>query len=723
MRGRIANQLHQLFTVNINKFSNLLILSFKDKITLEVDILGMPKLSIRANAGLVFFALLMIFITPPATQAATLSINPTIGTFSLGSTFSASIYIDTEGESINLFDIYLKFPADKLQIISPAVGKSIAAIWTTIPTVDNENGVAHLQGGIPKGINTTDGLITSINFRVRRVGEAVIKFQDNSKVLLNDGKGTDILRDVINAIYYFTLPPPAGPHVVSATHPDQGKWYQSGNLVLAWPSDPKISSYSYVLSDNPVETPDDISEGLKTSIGYNDLKSGIHYFHIKGKGGDAWGGTTHFAVNIDRDPPAEFSIEVLPGIKTVGRNLVVSFFSSDRDSGIDHYEYKLVPLNNPKGTALVRGATESFFIETTSPIALTALDIGSYDFIVRAYDKAGNWSDERTRIEIRRTIFRLVTGEGLRIWGIYTVPWVMIWIIASIIIALLLYSGIRFRKWHHGIISKKSLGAIPVEVQPLVDELKRYRNKYGKILILILSLWSLLGLLPNTTLAETAALPAPYVTLAPSNITNNEVLYIGGKTTNTNEAVIVYIQSEQTGETFIERVMSDGKGDWFYSRAGFLPAGRYTLWVQAELNDVKSPPSPRFDVFVSLSALQFGASRLSREALYLIIITLFLILAFVLIAYSAFHFIQGRKKHKLFLDHVKQVESGIMRGFAVLKRDIEAELVALRKNRVNGEFSSEEKQKESELLRDFEWVEKYVGKEIWEMKIGEHDLS
>ncbi|MEK0348146.1 MAG: hypothetical protein QQN44_07450, partial [Nitrosopumilus sp.] len=45
--------------------------------------------------------------------------------FEVGSTFAVSIFLDTEEESINAFDVVLNFPPNRLQLISPSVGKSI----------------------------------------------------------------------------------------------------------------------------------------------------------------------------------------------------------------------------------------------------------------------------------------------------------------------------------------------------------------------------------------------------------------------------------------------------------------------------------------------------------------------------------------------------------------------------------------------------------------------
>ncbi|HZX50171.1 MAG TPA: hypothetical protein VFE94_03440, partial [Candidatus Paceibacterota bacterium] len=57
------------------------------------------------------------FFYLPEANAATLSLQPSTGTFQVGSTFEVSVYIDTQKETINAIEAYLHFPADKLQLV------------------------------------------------------------------------------------------------------------------------------------------------------------------------------------------------------------------------------------------------------------------------------------------------------------------------------------------------------------------------------------------------------------------------------------------------------------------------------------------------------------------------------------------------------------------------------------------------------------------------------
>ena len=123
----------------------------------------------------VFF---FLFFLPSDSRAATFLLSPSSGTFSIGSTFSVSILLDTKGQSINALEVALSFPPDMLQIVSPSTGKSVIGVWTDTPNFDNANGKMDLQGGIPGGITVSNGLVSTVTFRVKSVGEGGVKFLD-----------------------------------------------------------------------------------------------------------------------------------------------------------------------------------------------------------------------------------------------------------------------------------------------------------------------------------------------------------------------------------------------------------------------------------------------------------------------------------------------------------------------------------------------------------------
>ncbi|RMD66878.1 hypothetical protein D6833_00945, partial [Candidatus Parcubacteria bacterium] len=254
----------------------------------------------KLSLGFFSFAVgVLVFCSVPfqaaAQKPASLFLVPSSGTFTVGSTVRISLLLNTAGQNVNAVEANLRFPPDKLQVVSPSAGKSLIGIWVSQPNYDNRKGVLRFQGAIPNpGINTSRGVVSDITFRVVGVGTAILQFEDSSKVLLNDGKGTNILGQVTNGVYHFVLPPPGGPIVTSPTHPDQETWYRNSTVTFEWESEEGVDAYSYMLNKVPVDTPDNIPEGRATRQTYTNLADGVYYFHIKALRDGVWGGVTHY---------------------------------------------------------------------------------------------------------------------------------------------------------------------------------------------------------------------------------------------------------------------------------------------------------------------------------------------------------------------------------------------------------------------------------------------
>ncbi len=661
-----------------------------------------------------------------AQNPASLYAGPASGTFTVGSTFAVSLYVNTGGNDVNALDVQLEYPPDKLQVVSPTAGKSIINIWVSQPSYDNLGGKLRFQGAIPTpGINTDAGLISQVVFRVTNIGTAILKFTDGSRVLLNDGRGTDILGQTTSGVYHLALPPPAGPTVTSPTHPDQERWYNTNSVTFEWGGE-QAQGYSYVLSGDPVDYPDDTPESTKTTQTYKNLEDGAHYFHIKALRAGAWGGVTHFAARVDTTPPADFPIEIAPATRTTSMRPSIAFDTTDSLSGIDHYEVRLVSLSPRKADAAENGE-QSFFIEAASPY-VPSLDYGSYDVIVRAFDKAGNYTQKTQRLDIVTYALDIVSGAGVKIRSNVVVPWSWIFVLLCVLVAI---AGIVVRRlWHshyelHTILSGKS--GIAPDVQKQLDELKALKEKYGQGGKALLALFALSVTLAGLFAGQTARaaselegapaeLSPPIVEMVPEEITNRDILYVGGTSDVPGSMVRIYVQSLTSGETLKHEVAAGKNGKWFYTFPTFLTSGKYLIWTQGELGSLESPPSPQFALTVAPTAIQLGASRLSYELIYLVIA---LILAFALAGqvWLAFRYRKAiREKRERLRTETRRAEESIRRGFALLRRDIETEFAAVQRMKESGELPAEEKEREQKILKDMETVKRYIGEEVWELE-------
>lgn len=666
----------------------------------------------------IFSGLLALFCVPffalASSRPATLYVGPATGSFSVGSTFTVSFYVDTGDQFINVVDAQILFPPDKLQVVSPSTGSSFINVWAIQPSYSNTDGTMSFRGAVPSpGVNTSNGLISTVTFRVKSVGSAAIRFGGTSKVLLNDGLGTNILSESKSGVYSLVLPPPAGPLVSSPTHPAQTNWYSEATAVLRWADDGGAEGYSYMLSRDPVSSPDNIVDTTQRSITYQKLESGRQYFHIKALRGGVWGGVTHFAINVDTRPPAEFPISIAPSARTAQRQPVITFLSTDAESGVDHYEIKMI--------SLAKSIEEPLFTEITSPYLPNELSFGRYDVYVRAYDIAGNFRESIRRLEIVPRLFEIVQGQGISFRNIIFIPWALFWSIAMLILLVLGVVAWKLHWWHHGIDAIRGKGELPGDVAQKLRELKEYQERYGKIAAILL--FVVMVSVGSFTAHAATPLSPPTITTMSRDIFSDEIFYVGGKIAVSSGEVILYVQRLENGDIQNYRVVSDAEGSWFYRANEFLDPGRYVLWTQGARGEELSPPSPQVSLTVASHAIQVGSSRVSYEMIYAIAVVVLLIVVLVLAWAIVHHYRHGKRKHERFLGEKAKIEESIRRGFALLRRDIEEEIRMLRHTSQGQALSPEEKDREEQLLKDLDTVKRHIGDEIWELEKLESDAS
>jgi hypothetical protein len=350
-------------------------------------------------------------------------LSPRTGSFVEGSTFDVPILLNTKGSNINGVEVRINFDKNKLSIIKPSSGKSIIGIWVEPPKYDNTKGTASYVGVIPDGITTDSGLIGTITFKALRTGSAVVSVSQNSNILLNDGLGTKAITELGRAQYSLITKAPEGVNIFSETHPSQSDWYNNNSPVISWDKDSGVDGFSFTLDSNPSTIPENIINSTSTSQFFENLGDGLWYFHIKADKKGVWGTTGHFLVRIDTTPPAAFKPEVnyvLAAAILVDR-AILSFFTTDNLSGIDHYEVGVIDKN--------QSITESpVFVQTESPYQVPLTNGGNLRVIVRAIDNAGNVKDSSIDVKSQLIVSKLIAE--------YPVYVILIGILIIILISL-----------------------------------------------------------------------------------------------------------------------------------------------------------------------------------------------------------------------------------------------------------------------------------------------
>jgi hypothetical protein len=387
---------------------------------------------------------------------AELFITPRSGNFLVNSTFEVPIYIDTQKNNINAISVKINFDPKKLAIIKPSGGKSIFGIWVEPPTYDNKIGTVSLAGVIPGGITTSSGLIATMTFKVLASGTTTVKIIDYSSANLNDGLGSEVRLTLTGATYTLSPVPPEGVFVSSETHPSQDRWYNNNSPILNWERE-KNEGFSTTLDSSPQVVLANTISTNNSSLAYENLKDGIWYFHVKAIKERVWGNTSNFQIKIDTTPPAEFTPTVNT-IKDSGdvKKYLLSFFTTDTLSGIDHYEVGVVDKKDEAKTSPV-------FIETESPYLIPLDTSNSIKVIIRAFDTAGNLRESSLDLYPSYTTMSIVKKY-------------IIYILSGFIMFLLIELLVHFLFGHHIIFNLRKAYRLFKKISSRSDKITSGEN-------------------------------------------------------------------------------------------------------------------------------------------------------------------------------------------------------------------------------------------------------
>jgi len=350
----------------------------------------------------VLFLLSIILATvglalPVSVFAASLYLSPATGSYNVGQTFSASVYVSSTDQAMNALSGVISFPADKLEAISLSKSGSIITLWVQEPTLSNTLGTVNFEGIVLNpGFTGSSGKIITVNFKTKAVGLVPVTFSSGS-VLANDGKGTNILASMSSGSYVTQtkiitppvegyIPPkntPTAPVVSSPTHPDSEKWYSNNDPLFRWDLSSDVTQISYELTGDPKTNPKFITQESLKEKSYSEIDDGTWYFHINFKNSYGWGEITHRKVLIDTVAPLPFEIKVKESKETTYPQPTVLFNTTDPLSGIEYYKVKI-------------GESDFFTLSSeivqSNPYTIPLQAPGKRTILVQAFDKAGNYT-------------------------------------------------------------------------------------------------------------------------------------------------------------------------------------------------------------------------------------------------------------------------------------------------------------------------------------------
>ena len=152
------------------------------------------------------FLLLVILIGISFVKAAVIEPKIDIKEIKKNNFLIVSIYLNTQFEGINAVEVYVNF-SDNLVFLDYLDGKSIITNWLEKPHLqsgDVRRPQLVFSGIIAGGIIGKNLNLVDLVFKAKEGGEAKIEIDKKSKVLLNDGLGTETKLIALSNSFYIS---------------------------------------------------------------------------------------------------------------------------------------------------------------------------------------------------------------------------------------------------------------------------------------------------------------------------------------------------------------------------------------------------------------------------------------------------------------------------------------------------------------------------------------
>lgn len=310
---------------------------------------------------------------------------------------SVSIKIFPGGEAINAVKVVLDYDPKKIMVEEIITTRSFCRQDMFIEkNIDNELGKVSIACGLPNpGFNELYGVVADLDIIPLETGSFDINFGEGTQVLANDGLGTNVLRSAIGGAYQIidysdsTKNPTNLVSVVSSSHPNSNRWYNNREIKMFWDCKNKEAMHVYAFNKSSYFIPSKDSITKERSMNFTVSSDGIYYFHVASFVDGEIGTINHFKIQIDLTPPVFLNVNASDTVISAGDLVRFEFNSSDSFSGLqsDHFYVK---INNQT------------FLPVTSPLYAPFPKIGNQDVIIRVFDKAGNYTDKKMNVKVKR---------------------------------------------------------------------------------------------------------------------------------------------------------------------------------------------------------------------------------------------------------------------------------------------------------------------------------
>ncbi|MCX6756076.1 MAG: hypothetical protein NTX85_01935 [Candidatus Nomurabacteria bacterium] len=261
--------------------------------------------------------------------------------------------------------------------------------------IDSKNGILNLSCVLLnyKKIGQKNLSIGKIIVTPQKTGSFDLTFDmDDTKVLANDGLGTNVLRVAQSGGYRvdnfnldFTKENKTGQRsfvVYSSTHPNENRWYNAKNVKFVWIGK-KDAVYRYAFDSEPNTIPSGSQTTNENTIAFKIPTDGVFYFHLQL---DSGGPIAHFKIKSDFTPPTILSMIKSTDDVYQGDVVRFAFNAIDNVSGIQKNYY--VDLGG------------HLFLPVGSEMFVPFLSLGKQSITLRVYDTAGNYAEQMESINV-----------------------------------------------------------------------------------------------------------------------------------------------------------------------------------------------------------------------------------------------------------------------------------------------------------------------------------
>ncbi|MDD3919019.1 MAG: hypothetical protein PHX52_00370 [Candidatus Pacebacteria bacterium] len=306
--------------------------------------------------------LLLVFIFFPLLKADAFSLNYNQPT---GKVSEIKIGIDKESTSLEAIEGVIVFDPEAYKFLDVSTDDSMIADWTVYPYLADQGKIAF--SGIFDSNSQSDNLF-NVFFTKNSLDD--LKLSIEAGVVLAENDMLYNLEEMVsfnNSLF----------NVISSSHPNSDIWYSNKNVELSWTLPEDAQKVKILIDQNEEAYPSVEYDNLtQKQIALND---GVWYFHIRYFGDNGWSSIENKKIMIDTQAPTEFKI--------IEKDDRLEFTSTDELSQVEKYEVIVSDKN---------------YIVTDNMFLFSEIGGGKYFIKVKAYDRAGNFTEKDINLEVER---------------------------------------------------------------------------------------------------------------------------------------------------------------------------------------------------------------------------------------------------------------------------------------------------------------------------------